>query len=209
VPVGAQQSDVPDVARHLTRLAGEGHRGRLLAAMAEAVRAQGYRATTVADVVRIARTSRRTFYEHFEDREECFVALFEEVAAIGVARVAEAVDPSGPWEAQVDAAMAAYLRYALSEPALMKSFVAELASVGPGGLAAQHRANDAFAALLVELVEAARAATPGLAPLTTDTALMLVGGISELLTRAVEDGRDVRRLQPVVVSALKAILHPR
>jgi AcrR family transcriptional regulator len=177
--------------------------------MADSVRAEGYRATTVADVVRIARTSRRTFYEHFEDRDDCFVALFEEVAGIGAARVAAAVDPAGPWQAQVDAAVSAYVQHALSEATLMKSFVDELASVGPRGVAAHQRADDAFAALLVELVEAGRAATPGLMALSRDVALLLVAGTSELLTRAVDDRRDVRTLQPVVAAVIKAILAPR
>ena len=54
-----------------------GHRERLIDAMAESIQEKGYRETTVADVVRIARTSRRTFYEQFEDREACFLALFD------------------------------------------------------------------------------------------------------------------------------------
>ncbi len=53
------------------------HRDRLIAAMAASIEAKGYRETTVADVVRLARTSRRTFYEHFVDRESCFLALFD------------------------------------------------------------------------------------------------------------------------------------
>ena len=59
--------------------AGEqpGHRERLIAAMATAIEVNEYRETTVADVVRLARTSRRSFYEQFEDRDACFLALFD------------------------------------------------------------------------------------------------------------------------------------
>ena len=48
------------------------NRERLIAAMAASVEERGYADTTVADVVRLARTSRRTFYEHFQDRADCF-----------------------------------------------------------------------------------------------------------------------------------------
>ena len=48
-------------------------RRRLLDGLAESIVAIGYRNTTVADIVRLARTSRRTFYEHFASKEECFV----------------------------------------------------------------------------------------------------------------------------------------
>jgi AcrR family transcriptional regulator len=47
-------------------------RRRLLDGLAESIVAIGYRNTTVADIVRRARTSRRTFYEHFDGKEECF-----------------------------------------------------------------------------------------------------------------------------------------
>ena len=65
---------LPRRPRGLTRdevLASQ--RGRMIAAMAETVAAKGYAATTVADVVARAGVSRKTFYEHFADREECFL----------------------------------------------------------------------------------------------------------------------------------------
>ena len=52
-------------------------RGRMLAAIAEAVAEKGYAATTVADVVGRAGVSRKTFYEHFADKEECFLAAWD------------------------------------------------------------------------------------------------------------------------------------
>ena len=83
-----------------------GHRERLIDAMAESIQAKGYRETTVADVVRIAHTSRRTFYEHFEDREACFLELFDatndqmmdEIAALVAERLAKnrAAGSQGP-----------------------------------------------------------------------------------------------------------------
>ena len=66
--------------------------------MAASIRESGYRETTVADVVRIARTSRRTFYEHFDDRPACFLALFDAVNDEMMEQIAAAVDPERPLE---------------------------------------------------------------------------------------------------------------
>ena len=59
------------------------------------------RSTTIADVVRRAKTSRRTFYEHFTSKDECFVALLTEANAEQVRQITAAVDPAAPWDAQV------------------------------------------------------------------------------------------------------------
>ena len=64
--------------------------------MSESVADKGYRDTTVADVVRIARTSRRSFYEHFDDRDACYLALFDAVNDALMAEVAAAVKPEEP-----------------------------------------------------------------------------------------------------------------
>ena len=77
------------------------HRERLIAAMAESITEKGYRDTTVADVVRIARTSRRNFYEHFADREACFLALFDATNDAMMQQIADAVHPDQPLEQQV------------------------------------------------------------------------------------------------------------
>ena len=59
-------------------------RSRMLAAAAEAVEDVGYARMTVAQVISRARVSRKTFYDVFADREDCFLAAFEQ--AIGQAQ---------------------------------------------------------------------------------------------------------------------------
>ena len=60
--------------------AAAGHRARLTAGLATAIAEKGYAAVTIADVVRVARVSKRTFYEHFPDKEACFLALYAETS---------------------------------------------------------------------------------------------------------------------------------
>ena len=185
-----------------------GHRERLIAAMAESIEEKGYRQTVVGDVVRIARTSRRSYYEHFKDREACFLAVFDEVNADAIAQIAAAVRPERPWEEQVDAALGSYLDVVAAHPRLWQSFARELPALGQAGAARQRATIARFAELLVGLVESGRQAQPqlGTQPLTVDLALIIVGGLRELIVSAAEQGRDPRDLRPVAEQTIKAIL---
>jgi AcrR family transcriptional regulator len=184
------------------------HRARLIAAMSESVEQKGYRETTVADVVRIARTSRRSFYEHFEDRDACYLALFDAINDALMAEVASAVNPEEPWEQQVDQALGAYLDSIAAQPALSRSFVRELPALGAAGSDRQLAVIERFAAQLVGLVELGRREQPGIGvgPLTHDMAVMIVGGLRELTVISIQQGRDVRELRPVAGDLVKAIL---
>jgi AcrR family transcriptional regulator len=185
------------------------YRERLIAAMATAIAEQGYRSTTVADVVRIARTSRRNFYEQFEDREACFLALFEQANDAMMGQIAAAVDPAAPLERQVDAALGAYLDNVTSQPELYQSFVRELPALGQAGADRQLTVIERFAQLLVALVESGRRAQPELAarPLSMDMAVIIVGGLRELMVISLQRGRDVRALRESAGDAVKAILN--
>ena len=71
-------------------------RQRLLDALEESIAEDGFPQTTVADIVRRARPSRRTFYEHFDSREACFVALLTDANAEQVRQISAAVDAGAP-----------------------------------------------------------------------------------------------------------------
>ncbi len=188
---------------------GAGHRERLIAAMAASIEAKGYRDTTVADVVRIARTSRRNFYEHFADRDACFLALFDATNEAMMRQIAAAVWPDQPLDRQVDGAVDAYIDNVAAQPALYRSFVRELPGLGQAGADRGLATLERFAALLVELVESGRRAQPdlGLAPLSIDTAIIIVGGLRELLVISLQRGRDMRELRATAGETIKAILN--
>src|ERR1700748_2894153 len=122
-------------AAHEGALAAEptGHRERLIAAMATSIEEKGFRDTTVADVVRIARTSRRNFYEHFADRDACFLALFDATNEAMMRESAGAVRADRPLDEQVDRAVDAYIENVSATPALYRSFVRELPGLGQAG----------------------------------------------------------------------------
>jgi AcrR family transcriptional regulator len=185
-----------------------GHRERLIDAMAESIQEKGYRETTVADVVRIARTSRRTFYEQFEDREACFLALFDATNDQMMEEIAGAVSPDRSLDEQVDGALDAYVDNVTGRPDLYRSFVRELPGLGQAGANRQLAVIERFARLLVELVDFSRRLQPELVarPLSMDTAIMIVGGLRELAVISLQQGRDVRDLRASAGETVKAIL---
>jgi AcrR family transcriptional regulator len=186
----------------------QGPRERLIAAMAESIVEKGYRETTVADVVRIARTSRRTFYEHFKDREACFLALFEKTTSETIERIAQAVDPEAPWEEQVDNALDAYIEGVTAHPELQQSFVRELPGLAREGAERQRQVTERFAGALVALVESGRAMQPDVmaASLPLDVAIIIVGGLRELLIVAIQQGRDPHELRASSGEVVKAVM---
>jgi AcrR family transcriptional regulator len=210
--VGARRTGIAAAraaSEHGSPPEGSGHRERLIAAMAQSIEEKGYRETFVADVVRIARTSRRNYYEHFKDRDGCYLALFDAANAGLIEQITAAVRPERPWDEQVDSALGAYLDSLAGRPALWQSFTRELPALGHAGVARQRAAIERFAELLVTLVESGRRAQPDVAvnPLTRDIAIVVVGGLRELVVSASEQGRDVRELRPIAAQAIKAILN--
>lgn len=183
-----------------------GFRDRLLLGMAEAIREQGgFRAVTVAEVVRQARTSRRTFYQHFDDRESCFLALFDVVSARLLEAIADAATGEGPFAQRVERAVAAYLGAGAAEPVLTRALVQETASLGPDGLARHRAMNERWAQQITRLVEEARQHDDTLRPLPLEAATIITGGFRDLVLTALDQGRDLMELQDVAVDVLRRI----
>lgn len=194
------------------------HRDRLLAAMAELVAERGYPAVTVADVVGLARVSKRTFYQHFGDREACFLAVYAAAAEGPLARIAEAVtaaDAPADLRAQVARGNQAYLAALSEQPALTRTLLTEISSLGPRGWAVRREVLGRFADQLSSLVTAGVARwgaevpeVAGLTGLPRPMALALVGGINELVLEAVESGRIDRLpdLAPTATDLVVAVL---
>ncbi len=183
-----------------------GPRERLLEGLAAGIRARGYRGTTIADVVREARTSRRTFYECFPDKETCFLELVERAGDVLLAEVERSADPRAAWAARIDSAIDAYIGALAADPALTVSVARELPALGERGVAVQRHGIERFARLCARLSAAEARRHPGIAPVSEDTALMLTGGLHEMVVHAAERGEDVGRLGPVARAVFRAVL---
>jgi AcrR family transcriptional regulator len=182
---------------------------RLLDGLAASITERGYRASTVADIVRNARTSKRTFYDQFDGKEECFLELLRaDIEKLGE-RIGSSVDPEADWHRQIRQAVEAYVGYIESRPAITLSWIRELPSLGAAGRPVQRRGLELLSSLLIDL-----SASPGftrakLPPLTAPLAVILLGGLRELTALAVEDGKPVREIVEPAVDASVALLGPR
>ncbi|ATE54160.1 MULTISPECIES: TetR/AcrR family transcriptional regulator [Actinosynnema] len=192
-----------------TGAAGAGFRGRLLRALAEGIAEDGYRRTTVADVVRRARTSRRTFYEHFADKEACYARLLAEANQRIIVRITEAVDPRAPWEEQVRQAVGAWLDAAGTTPELTLSWIRDLPSLGAAARALEREVTDHFVVMVQRLCDTEELRAAGLRPVDKQWATILIGGLRELMATAVEEGRGLDTLAEPAAEAVIALLGPR
>ena len=186
---GRFSGELGDAARVRREFAPTTQRERLLDAMAKMVAQQGYGATSVADVLRAARISRRTFYEQFADKEDCFLAAYDLIAGRCIERVRTALAGSGTWRDAVEAALSAVLELLAAEPDFARLGVVEVLAAGPRGL----ERRDATLRQLVEFVERGRAQLGEVAtPPPRLVAQAIVGGIYELVYSHIVRGQTAR-----------------
>jgi AcrR family transcriptional regulator len=161
-------------------------RERILDATAHVIAANGYAATRVADITDYAGVSRRTFYELFTDKEDCFLAAFDTFQTMLMARIAEALESKGPrdWETRTRIVIGEVLRFLASEPAFARLSVVEALGAGPKGLA---RRDGAIQALL-PIVDLQRD-QPVRSGLSEHTAAFVMGGILEIVYATIRAGR--------------------
>lgn len=175
----------------LANKAPETPRERLLVGMAAAVDERGLAASTVADVVRHARASRRTFYEHFSDRDDCFLALYEVIMDRLVWLFEHSVVPGDDWYEEIVGASRTYLQGLVMLPALARAGIAEMTSLGPRALEARTRGLRRLADVLIRLHDDARrrfAHIPS-RPITPEVALAIIAGEHELVLTYVQQDR--------------------
>jgi AcrR family transcriptional regulator len=117
----------------------DAQRARMLVAIAEAGCARGAPHVTVADVVARSGVSRRTFYEHFADRDECFLAAFDAALERLAACVRPAYERPGVWRERIRAGLEEALAFLDDEPFLGDLLVVQVLGAGPKALARRQR----------------------------------------------------------------------
>jgi AcrR family transcriptional regulator len=196
------------MATAVPRPAAAGHRARLTEGLAAAIAEKGYAAVTIADVVRIARVSKRTFYEHFADKEACFLALYAETSDELIELIAtSAATAPGSWEERIEAAARAYFERVAGEPELIRAALLEIQAAGPRARELRREVQLRYADQLRAFSDAAAAEGAGRA-LTPALATAVVGGLNELMLEAVEAGRAERigELADAATELIRAVL---
>ncbi len=212
VGVEIEESASPFGVRHRTAREAvvASQRGRILEAMVKAVAKKGYAKTTLTDVVAVASVSRRTFYEQFRDKEECFLAAFDTGLRFLFARMQQefAAQPSPDWREHIRVNFETYLATLAAEPAFAKV-------VHVDALAAGEQARARWAELLRRLVaffrtvhETARAEDPRIPPVNDEALLVLCGGVPEVVREYVRTGRvaELPSLAPALTDLAIAII---
>ncbi len=124
-------------------------RRRILEATADLVAEQGYAETTIEQIVRRARVGYATFYKHYADKQEAFLALMDAAVERTAYVVEEAFDrEDGPWPDKVGAGLGALLKIAAAHPGVARACLVEAPTAGPEAAARHEAALKRFAPLL-------------------------------------------------------------
>jgi AcrR family transcriptional regulator len=183
-------------------------RSRLIAGMALALVENSYSTISVADVVRIARVSKRTFYEHFSTREACYLATYEALSGTLLDRVEQTVLAEPNVQDRLHAATSTYLTSLQEIPALTRTFFLEIQLAGPDALAARRKVFQRFAGTLQSIVRRGREDGAEIRLLDENMAVAIVGAINELIMVCIEEERvhELSSLQRTVVELFEALL---
>jgi AcrR family transcriptional regulator len=198
----------PDIPRRLPRgthgldpsLVAASQRTRLLEAVGGAVAEKGYAATTIDDIVRGAGVSKKTFYEHFQDKLGAFLAAYEAASDQLYEHVRIAQDAAADvWLERTHAGIRAYLRWLAAEPALARVFLIEVAAAGPEALARRERLRDRYAGRMRELQH-------GDSDVPEEIFHAVVAAADDMVVRRLREGGDLKELEPVLLRLQVSLL---
>lgn len=166
----------------------ESQRSRIHRAMIEVVSERGYPETRVVDVIGVAGVSRKTFYELFESKEDCFLAAYDVLLGNLLGEATEAFESrqGSPWAERVAAALEGLLVHLSEHPDEARFAIVEVLAAGPKALTRRDAALRQF----TEFLEPGRSESsfelPGI------TSIAVAGGVNELLYSEILHGAVAR-----------------
>lgn len=184
-------------------------RQRLLFAVTVVVADRGYLNVTVANIAATAKVSRRTFYQHFPDKEACFLAAAETGRDLMIDHLERAMteissESVGPLEA-LRRGIRVYLTLLRDEPSFARSFYLETAVAGSRAIESFERCQYWFAGYIRSWREAAGPVDPSV----PDYAYLAVtDATNEAVRRTLRAGGDLLELEDTVMYIHRALLGP-
>jgi len=173
------------VARH--------QKARLEGAMVEAVARHGFAGTTLRELVSLAGVSKSTFYEHFESKQDCFLATFDEIVSQLALRVGDAYRSGGDFRERLVAGLRAFMDLAVEEPAAASLAAVESLTLGAAGVEHRERASEAFEALIQQSFDS----SPSDAVVAPVAVWAIVGGVRGVAYRRLRQNKP-EELPPLV-----------
>jgi AcrR family transcriptional regulator len=179
-------------------------RDRMLDAMAQVCASEGYGGATVAAVIARAGVSRKTFYEQFSDREDCFLAAYDAILAQFLGKVNAAYrQPELDWPGRVRAAIEALLAFLAAEPAFARMCIVEVLAAGERAI----ERYDSAVGLLASLLDEGRAQLPTPDEVPATMAGALIEGGAFLIREQILAGRT-EQLETLLPDITYAALVP-
>ncbi len=152
-------------------------RERILSAVACASAELGYAEMSVEAIIAMAGVSRRTFYEHFKNKEDAFLAAYDDAVRLQARNIRRAYLKETTVRERLRAGIAAYMEFMAGEPELARMCIVEVLAAGPRAIARRQDAMRMFAEIIEdnihELIPGCRRAR-----LASQT---IVGGIHEVV----------------------------
>jgi AcrR family transcriptional regulator len=183
---------------------GETRREAIVEAMIQVAGSKGYAATSVADVLAEAGASRTTFYKHFGNKQECFLAAYDLAVERILAAAEAACEREERWDNRARRGLAAVVDLLSADRALARTAIIEVSASG----AEARRRHSAAIGRLARSLESGR--TPlheGGHELPPNTALMTVGGVVGLILDKLREDRG-GNLRPILPELEFALLVP-
>jgi AcrR family transcriptional regulator len=180
----------------------ESRRQLILEAMIRVVGRKGYKLTSVADVIEEAGTTRTTFYKHFDDKRDCFLAAYDLLVERVLGEVIANCDGQQPWLERVRSGLATIVELFALDPELARTAIVEVAAAGADARQRHWNAISRF----TEFLEEGRDLAGG-RELPDNIALMAAGAVSGLIFDELLTGR-AERLPELLPDLLFAMLVP-
>ena len=178
-------------------------RRRILNATADLVAEQGYQSTTIETIVRRAKVGYATFYKHYADKDECFLALLDTAIERTVGKVEGAYGREGPWPDRVGAGLGVLFEQVAAHPNVARACLVEALTAGPEAAARQEAALKRLAALL----RPGRELNPRQAQLSETLEETLAGGVVWVLSQRLIGG-EADKLRGLLPETLEFLLRP-
>jgi AcrR family transcriptional regulator len=161
-------------------------RARLEGAMIEAVARHGYAAVTLRELVGLAGVSKQTFYQHFESKQDCFLATFDAIVAEAMGRVGASYRSQRDFRERLLAALSAFMDLVVEAPQAATLVGVESLTLGSAGVGHRERGSEPFEEMVRQSFEHSRSRI-----VVPDTVVRaIIGGMRGVVYHRLREGRE-------------------
>jgi AcrR family transcriptional regulator len=177
-------------------------RARLFAALLEIVNERGFAGATISALVQRAGISRSSFYEHYENKEQCLLAAFDDSVERLTRRMLAGLDPDGEVRDQIEGLLRGLFEATVERPQAARLVCVEVSAAGPAGVQRWAQGAALFEQVIARLFEQA----PGEGTIPEPVAKAVVGALRKIVYTRVLGARSKRALRSELERALPGLV---